>query len=65
VATEGMFTGQFIYCGKTAQLTIGNVLPLGTMPEGALCGCAMVSHGSLLVPFAAYSHTTFSRGDAC
>jgi large subunit ribosomal protein L8e len=35
VATEGMFTGQFIYCGKTAQLTIGNVLPLGTMPEGA------------------------------
>jgi large subunit ribosomal protein L8e len=36
VATEGMFTGQSIYCGKTAQLTIGNVLPLGAMPEGTV-----------------------------
>ncbi len=40
VATEGMFTGQFIYCGKAAQLTIGNVMPLGEMPEGVpfFCG---------------------------
>ena len=36
VATEGMFTGQAIYCGKNAQLTIGNVLPLGAMPEGTV-----------------------------
>jgi len=36
VATEGMFSGQFVYCGKTAQLTIGNVLPLGEMPEGTV-----------------------------
>jgi hypothetical protein len=36
VATEGMFTGQFIYCGKNAQLTVGNVLPLGSMPEGTV-----------------------------
>lgn len=36
VATEGMFTGQFVYCGKTAQLAIGNVLPLGQLPEGLL-----------------------------
>merc|ERR1719361_2015546 len=27
IATEGMYTGQFIYCGKKAQLKIGNVLP--------------------------------------
>jgi large subunit ribosomal protein L8e len=29
VATEGMYTGQFIYCGKRAQLAIGNVMPIG------------------------------------
>ena len=29
VATEGMYTGQFIYCGKKAQLAIGNVMPIG------------------------------------
>jgi large subunit ribosomal protein L8e len=36
VATEGMFTGQFIYCGKKASLTVGNVLPVGCMPEGTI-----------------------------
>ncbi|KAF5205058.1 Ribosomal protein l2 [Thalictrum thalictroides] len=36
VAAEGMYTGQFIYCGKKAQLTVGNVLPIGTIPEGAV-----------------------------
>lgn len=36
VAAEGMFTGQFIYCGKKAQLNVGNVLPLNQMPEGAI-----------------------------
>eukprot|EP00343_Euplotes_focardii_P006586 CAMPEP_0205818666 /NCGR_PEP_ID=MMETSP0206-20130828/669_1 /ASSEMBLY_ACC=CAM_ASM_000279 /TAXON_ID=36767 /ORGANISM="Euplotes focardii, Strain TN1" /LENGTH=255 /DNA_ID=CAMNT_0053111267 /DNA_START=91 /DNA_END=858 /DNA_ORIENTATION=- len=34
IAVEGMYTGQFIYCGKKAKLTIGNVLPIGSMPEG-------------------------------
>ena len=34
IASEGMYTGQFIYCGSKAQLTIGNVLPVGNMPEG-------------------------------
>ena len=33
-APEGMFTGQFIYQGKKAQLAIGNVLPIGVIPEG-------------------------------
>lgn len=36
VATEGMYTGQFVYCGKKAQLTVGNVMPVGCMPEGTI-----------------------------
>jgi len=36
IATEGMHTGQFIYCGKKATLTVGNVLPIGSMPEGTV-----------------------------
>lgn len=36
VAAEGMYTGQFIYCGKKADLTIGNVLPLSQLPEGTI-----------------------------
>merc|ERR1739848_719990 len=36
VAAEGMYTGQFVYCGKKAQLTVGNVMPVGCMPEGTI-----------------------------
>ena len=36
IAVEGMYTGQFIYCGKKATLTIGNVMPVGAMPEGTI-----------------------------
>merc|ERR1739848_768853 len=36
IAAEGMHTGQFVYCGKKAQLTIGNVMPVGNMPEGTI-----------------------------
>ena len=36
IANEGMYTGQFIYAGKRAALTIGNVLPLGSVPEGTV-----------------------------
>ena len=36
VAAEGMYTGQFVYCGKKASLQIGNILPVGTMPEGTI-----------------------------
>lgn len=36
VAAEGMYTGQFIYAGKKANLTIGNILPVGQMPEGTI-----------------------------
>lgn len=31
-----MYTGQFIYAGKHASLTVGNVLPLGAVPEGTV-----------------------------
>jgi len=36
IAPEGLYTGQFIYCGKKANLTVGNVLPVSTMPEGTI-----------------------------
>ncbi|ERL84896.1 hypothetical protein D910_02319 [Dendroctonus ponderosae] len=36
IAPEGLYTGQFVYCGKKASLQIGNVLPIGTMPEGTI-----------------------------
>ena len=31
-----MYSGQFVYCGKKAQITIGNVMPIGQMPEGTI-----------------------------
>ena len=36
VAAEGLYSGQFIYCGSKATLTIGNVLPVGQLPEGTV-----------------------------
>jgi large subunit ribosomal protein L8e len=36
IAAEGMYTGQFVYAGKKAKLTIGNILPMGEMPEGTI-----------------------------
>lgn len=36
IAPEGVHTGQFIYCGKRAVLSVGNVLPLSEMPEGTI-----------------------------
>ncbi|PJF17825.1 hypothetical protein PSACC_02363 [Paramicrosporidium saccamoebae] len=36
VAIEGMYTGQFVYCGKKATLSVGNILPLQSMPEGTI-----------------------------
>lgn len=31
-----MYSGQFIYCGKKATLNVGNVMPIGSIPEGTL-----------------------------
>jgi large subunit ribosomal protein L8e len=36
LAVEGMYTGQFIYAGNKAQLQIGNILPVGKLPEGTI-----------------------------
>jgi len=36
IATEGMYTGQFVYCGKKATLSVGNTLPVAAMPEGTV-----------------------------
>lgn len=35
-ATEGMYSGQFVYAGKKATLSIGNTLPLNQVPEGTI-----------------------------
>merc|ERR1712070_1237286 len=43
IAAEGMYTGQFIYSGKKATLTIGNVKNVGSMPEGTvICNIARI-----------------------
>eukprot|EP00397_Hematodinium_sp_SG-2012_P064214 GEMP01090308.1.p1 GENE.GEMP01090308.1~~GEMP01090308.1.p1 ORF type:complete len:254 (+),score=36.70 GEMP01090308.1:81-842(+) len=36
VAVEGTYTGQFVYCGTSAHLAVGNVLPLNKCPEGTV-----------------------------
>ncbi|EJT51496.1 protein component of the large (60S) ribosomal subunit, Rpl2bp [Trichosporon asahii var. asahii CBS 8904] len=36
IAAEGISTGSFIYAGKKAALSIGNVLPVGQCPEGTI-----------------------------
>lgn len=36
VAAEGCYSGQYIYCGKKAELAVGNILPLKAMPEGTI-----------------------------
>merc|ERR1711924_493594 len=44
-AVEGSYTGQFIYCGKKAQLIVGNSLPLHSMPEGPIISTLEVRPG--------------------
>ena len=36
IATEGLHTGAFVYCGKKATLAVGNVLPVAQCPEGTI-----------------------------
>jgi len=36
IAPEGLYTGQFLYCGKKATLTVGNVMPISSLPEGTI-----------------------------
>uniref|UniRef100_A0A8C5LZD9 Ribosomal protein L8 n=1 Tax=Leptobrachium leishanense TaxID=445787 RepID=A0A8C5LZD9_9ANUR len=58
VAAEGIHTGQFVYCGKKAQLNIGNVLPVSTMPEGTIVCCVEEKpgdHGKLARVYGNYA----------
>jgi len=43
IAAEGIYTGQFIYCGRKAQLAVGNVLPISELPEGTVV-CNLETH---------------------
>mmetsp|Transcript_17440 Transcript_17440/g.18182 ORF Transcript_17440/g.18182 Transcript_17440/m.18182 type:complete len:256 (+) Transcript_17440:31-798(+) len=36
IAPEGLYSGQFVYAGKKAGIAIGNILPLGELPEGTV-----------------------------
>ena len=36
IATEGLSTGAFVYCGKKAAIAVGNVLPVSRLPEGTI-----------------------------
>jgi len=36
IAVEGMYSGQYLYAGKKAELYVGNILPLSSMPEGTI-----------------------------
>ena len=36
LASEGMHSGQHIFCGKKAQINVGNIFLLKEIPEGSL-----------------------------
>jgi large subunit ribosomal protein L8e len=36
IAAEGMYTGQYVFVGRKAALSVGNVLPLSSIPEGTV-----------------------------
>jgi len=44
-AVEGTYSGQFVYCGRKAQLIVGNTLPVGAMPEGTIVSTCEVRPG--------------------
>ena len=53
---------QFIYCGKKASLSIGNVKPIGDMPEGSIvCNVEEVSSHSLRAALNGYQQHGSSR----
>ena len=70
VAAEGTYTGQFLYCGKKAQLVVGNVLPVGNMPglhhlqrrgEAGRPRCAAKASGEYCILISHNPDTGFSR----
>lgn len=45
IAPEGMFTGQSVICGERAPLVMGNVLPIGNVPESCPVCCVEAKPG--------------------
>jgi len=35
-AAEGIYAGQYIYAGKKAKMAVGNIMPVGNLPEGSI-----------------------------
>lgn len=46
IAPEGVYSGQYIYCGKKATLNIGNVKPVRTFCRGGQAAVAAVASSS-------------------
>ncbi|EGR34703.1 large subunit ribosomal protein 2, putative [Ichthyophthirius multifiliis] len=36
IAAEGQYSGQYVYCGLKAGISVGNVLPINKIPEGTV-----------------------------
>lgn len=47
ITPNGIYTGHFVYCGKKAQLNIGSVLLVGTMPKVTIVCCLEEKLGDL------------------
>lgn len=57
VAAEGMYSGQYVFVGKKAALSIGNVLPLSAIPDGTIV-CNVEAHVNDKGQFARASGTS-------
>ncbi|KAG6738128.1 hypothetical protein POTOM_059687 [Populus tomentosa] len=63
VAAEGMYSGQYVYRGKKVNLMVGNVLPLRSIPEGAVV-CNVEHKRSASLSFCKGSYTNGGWCDA-
>merc|ERR1711907_387930 len=71
IAVDGIYSGQLIYAGRRAKIAIGNILPLGMLPEGTLVcnleqtvgdrGCLVRSSGNYAVIVAHNPENNISR----
>jgi len=57
VAAEGTYAGQSVYCGTKASISVGNVLPVGNIPEGTVI-CNVEEHSGDRGTFARASGTS-------
>ncbi len=59
VAAEGTYAGQSIYCGTKAAISVGNVIPVGNVPEGTVI-CNVEEHAGDRGTFARTSGTSIT-----